>query len=726
MTPPVPASASDVSACITPSAVRRYDASSGVHVGRRSCRAAYRGSDARPGALDYQFARFVIERGLGALYLIAFVVAAVQFPALCGERGLEPARFLLAATSFRRTPSIFHLGYSDRRLRGRRPGSAGRRRRAPARRRAAGAAAGHDARVVRALGPLPLDREHRRHVLLASGGRRCCSRRASSRSSSATPRPRRCSRDPAVPLARLPRRVRRRADQAARRSVLAQPDLHGVAPRDAADAEPAQSGSSTTCRAPVHRIEVVGNFVAQLVLPFGLFLPQPVATIAAVLMIGTQLYLVVSGNYAWLNWITIVIARGGARRPAISAIFGFVPGAAPALGAAPAWFVAAVIGADRPRRRAELVPVRNLLSPHQAMNASFDPFRLVNTYGAFGTVGRERYEVIVEGTPEADPGPDAEWREYEFKGKPGDPRRMPRQVAPYHLRLDWLMWFLPLSPAVRRELVRAVPRRGCSRRPRDAASAAARTRLPTGRRGSCGHGCSGTASPRGRSGARPAAGGTANRSADSSGRSACARADERSRCRRRRQRAQRPRGGDHARAGRTSGHAPRGRTTVGGGIGRPSGRCPASSTTSAARSIRSGGSRRSSLGSTSSGTACAGSIRRSPSGHPLDDGTAVAGRARRRRDRGAARSRRRRVPEADRAARSRLGRAAARHAGAVPRAAEPVTSRAPGAVRLAGPPVGDARSPPVPRRAGPRPDRRRRARTRILRSTSRSAARRRW
>ena len=52
-------------------------------------------------------------------------------------------------------------------------------------------------------------------------------------------------------------------------------------------------------------------------------------------------------------------------------------------------------------------PVRNLLSRHQMMNASFDPLRLVNTYGAFGTVGRERYEVVIEGTPEADPGPDA-------------------------------------------------------------------------------------------------------------------------------------------------------------------------------------------------------------------------------------------------------------------------------------------------------------------------------
>jgi hypothetical protein len=54
-----------------------------------------------------------------------------------------------------------------------------------------------------------------------------------------------------------------------------------------------------------------------------------------------------------------------------------------------------------------------------------------------------RHEVVVEGT--LDTSPDAaEWREYEFKAKPGDPKRRPPQWAPYHLRLDWLMWFLPL------------------------------------------------------------------------------------------------------------------------------------------------------------------------------------------------------------------------------------------------------------------------------------------
>jgi len=91
-------------------------------------------------------------------------------------------------------------------------------------------------------------------------------------------------------------------------------------------------------------------------------------------------------------------------------------------------------------------PVRNMLSRRQVMNRSFDPLHLVNTYGAFGSVSRIRYEVVVEGTADEVPRRDSGWREYEFKGKPGDPRRWPRQFAPYHLRLDWMMWFAALSP----------------------------------------------------------------------------------------------------------------------------------------------------------------------------------------------------------------------------------------------------------------------------------------
>jgi hypothetical protein len=92
-------------------------------------------------------------------------------------------------------------------------------------------------------------------------------------------------------------------------------------------------------------------------------------------------------------------------------------------------------------------PVRNLLSRRQYMNASFNSLHLVNTYGAFGSVTRVRNEVAVEGTDDAEITASTVWREYGFKGKPGDTRRRPPQVAPYHLRLDWLMWFAALSPA---------------------------------------------------------------------------------------------------------------------------------------------------------------------------------------------------------------------------------------------------------------------------------------
>ena len=59
---------------------------------------------------------------------------------------------------------------------------------------------------------------------------------------------------------------------------------------------------------PLHRVEVAGNHFAQLVVPFALFAPQPVASVAAAIVIVTQLWLVLSGNFAWLNWVTIILA----------------------------------------------------------------------------------------------------------------------------------------------------------------------------------------------------------------------------------------------------------------------------------------------------------------------------------------------------------------------------------------------------------------------------------
>lgn len=202
-----------------------------------------------------------------------------------------------------------------------------------------------------------------------------------------------------------------------------------------------------------HRGEVLGNHFAQLVVPFFLFapilglwipgtVPALVGAVAAGIVIATQLWLVLTGNFAWLNWATIVLAFAavsvpwwGADRPTdrgtgIDGLPWYWFGITAAVGIL-------YIVISRPA-------LRNLFAKRQLMNASFNRWQLANAYGAFGTVTKERIEYVVEGTADADPDA-ASWQEYEFTGKPGDVRRVPGQFAPYHLRLDWLMWFLPLG-----------------------------------------------------------------------------------------------------------------------------------------------------------------------------------------------------------------------------------------------------------------------------------------
>jgi len=195
---------------------------------------------------------------------------------------------------------------------------------------------------------------------------------------------------------------------------------------------------------PLHRVEVAGNHVAQLIVPFGLFAPQPVASIAGAIVVVTQLWLVTSGNFAWLNWLTILLAFSAIDASSLSAILP-IPHQ-PELADAPRWFTALVVVFTVLTLALSYLPVRNMLSRRQRMNMSFNPFHLVNTYGAFGSIGRVRREVVIEGTDESEITEQTVWREYEFKGKPGGLRRLPRQWAPYHLRLDWLMWFAAISP----------------------------------------------------------------------------------------------------------------------------------------------------------------------------------------------------------------------------------------------------------------------------------------
>jgi hypothetical protein len=197
--------------------------------------------------------------------------------------------------------------------------------------------------------------------------------------------------------------------------------------------------------APLHRFSALFSHFVQIVVPFGLFAPQPIASIAAGFTILHQLLLIISGNYSWLNWLTVLLGFSGFSDNILSYA---LPLSAPVLTPQPIAFDVLLYVVGALTVLLSIRPALNLASRNQLMNYNYNPFHLVNAYGAFGQVTRERYEIVIEGTGDSVPTLSTEWREYGFKAKPGNPMRMPPQIAPYHLRLDWLVWFLPFSVAV--------------------------------------------------------------------------------------------------------------------------------------------------------------------------------------------------------------------------------------------------------------------------------------
>ena len=196
-----------------------------------------------------------------------------------------------------------------------------------------------------------------------------------------------------------------------------------------------------------HRVETFGNHVVELVVPFLYFAPQPWSSAAGAVTIGFMGWLMLTGNFAWLNALTIVLAIATFSDGLLEAA---LPVSVPATVATPLYLEGAALLVAVLVLAMSVRPIENMLSESQTMNTAFDPLHLVNTYGAFGSVTRDRYEIVIEGTADEEITEDTEWRAYRFKGKPTDPERRPPQVAPYHLRLDWQLWFAAMAPSPRR------------------------------------------------------------------------------------------------------------------------------------------------------------------------------------------------------------------------------------------------------------------------------------
>ena len=383
----------------------------------------------------------MITRGLGVIYLVAFLVALNQFRPLLGERGLLPAPRFLSRVTFRQAPSLFHLRYSDQLL-------------------TASAGLGIALSVLIVVGlidaapllvwmlvwfvlwALYLSIVNIGQTFYGFGWESLLLE-AGFLGIFFGP----AGMVPPLVVIWMFRwllfRVEFGAGLIKLRGDPCWRDLTCLYYHHETQPMPNPlSWFFHNLPKRLHNVEVLGNHFAQLVAPIGLAFPQPVSNLAGVIIVVTQGWLVLSGNFSWLNAITIVCAVAAFDNGALSRV---LPVHVPVMSAPPLWYDGVLIALTVFILVLSYQPARNLLSRRQLMNFSFNPYHLVNAYGAFGAITRVRYEIVIEGTTAPELNDAAVWTEYEFKGKPGRLRRIPPQVAPYHLRLDWLMWFAAMS-----------------------------------------------------------------------------------------------------------------------------------------------------------------------------------------------------------------------------------------------------------------------------------------
>ena len=193
------------------------------------------------------------------------------------------------------------------------------------------------------------------------------------------------------------------------------------------------------------------NWIGELVAPWFVFWPRIGRHIAGSVIVLFQLSIIFSGNLSFLNWLTII--------PALACFDdGYWAKLLPKVLVRKAQAAADSAEESKPMLTTSYIiaglvallslqPAFNLLSNQQIMNSSYDPLDLVNTYGAFGSVGQERMNVVFEGTMDDTTNNKAVWKPYIYKGLPVRLDKQPPQIAPYQPHLDWQMWFASMSTA---------------------------------------------------------------------------------------------------------------------------------------------------------------------------------------------------------------------------------------------------------------------------------------
>ena len=178
---------------------------------------------------------------------------------------------------------------------------------------------------------------------------------------------------------------------------------------------------------------MIFNHVTEIGMSWLVFGPRLARHVAGVVMLGFQILLILSGNLSFLNYLTIVPVLACFDDELLARVLpeGLVSRAEEAAErAAPSRLQQAVaVALAALIAFLSIAPVANLLSPGQVMNTSFGALDLVNTYGAFGSVGKVRYEIVLEGTSDETIDEATRWKPYEFLCKPGDPTPTVRDLA---------------------------------------------------------------------------------------------------------------------------------------------------------------------------------------------------------------------------------------------------------------------------------------------------------
>ena len=195
------------------------------------------------------------------------------------------------------------------------------------------------------------------------------------------------------------------------------------------------------------RLCVFLMFVIELAVPFLIFCGRKPRLLAAALFTLFQALILLTGNYAFFNWLTILLCLSllddGALRKIVPERFRRpFPRQS---GARWPWKITAPLALlvilltaltlPLPGPVAQAAP-RDLV----ALFRWLAPFRTFNGYGLFMVMTQTRPEIILQGSNDG-----RTWEDYEFKYKPGDLQRRPPFVAPYQPRLDWQMWFAALG-----------------------------------------------------------------------------------------------------------------------------------------------------------------------------------------------------------------------------------------------------------------------------------------